>query len=41
MEVMGNKYRIIAAIDYLRQTVLIQAVVDHKEYDKKLWKRLF
>ena len=40
-DIGGNKYRIIAAIDYLRQTVLIKAVLDHVEYDKKTWKELF
>ena len=38
-DIGGNKYRIIALIDYLRQTVLITHVMDHKEYDKKNWKR--
>jgi mRNA interferase HigB len=38
-DIGGNKYRIIALIDYLRQIVLITHVLDHKEYDKKNWKR--
>lgn len=37
----GNKYRIVAHIDYARQTVKIEAVMDHAEYDRNLWKRLF
>jgi mRNA interferase HigB len=37
-DIGGNKYRIIALIDYLRQTVLITHVLDHKEYDKNNWK---
>jgi mRNA interferase HigB len=40
-DIGGNKYRILAHVDYIRQTVMIQAVMDHPEYDKKLWKRLF
>jgi mRNA interferase HigB len=40
-DVGGNKYRILAHVDYLRQTVKIEAVMDHKEYDKKLWMKLF
>jgi mRNA interferase HigB len=38
-DIGGNKYRIITLIDYLRQTVLITHVMDHKEYDKGNWKR--
>jgi mRNA interferase HigB len=37
-DIGGNKYRIIALIDYMRQTVLITHVMDHKEYDKARWK---
>lgn len=37
-DIGGNKYRIVALIDYLRQTVLITHVLDHKEYDKEKWK---
>ncbi|MFI5378683.1 MAG: type II toxin-antitoxin system HigB family toxin [Tepidisphaerales bacterium] len=37
-DIGGNKYRIIALIDYTRQTVLITHVMDHKEYDKNNWK---
>ena len=39
-DIGGNKYRIITLIDYTRQTVLITHAMDHKEYDKGLWKRL-
>ena len=38
-DIGGNKYRIITLIDYLRQTVLITHVLDHREYDKSHWKR--
>jgi mRNA interferase HigB len=40
-DIGGNKYRVLAHIDYSRQTVKIEAVLDHKEYDKNLWKKLF
>lgn len=40
-DIGGNKYRIVAHIDYLRQTVKIEAVMDHVEYDKGKWKKLF
>ena len=37
-DIGGNKYRIVTLIDYVRQTVLITHVMDHKEYDKNGWK---
>ena len=37
-DIGGNKYRIIALIDYLRQTVLITHVLTHAEYDLDRWK---
>jgi mRNA interferase HigB len=37
-DVGGNRYRIIAFIDYESQRVYIRAVLDHKEYDKGNWK---
>ena len=40
-DIGGNKYRIVAHVDYMRQTILIVAVMDHKEYDKNRWKKLF
>ena len=40
-DIGGNKYRIVAHVDYSRQTVKIEAIMDHKEYDKGLWKKLF
>lgn len=30
----GNKYRLIVAIDYIRQTIFIKFIGTHKEYDK-------
>jgi len=40
-DIGGNKYRIVAHVDYARQTVKIEAVMDQQEYDKGLWKKLF
>lgn len=40
-DIGGNKYRIVAHVDYLRQTVLIRSVMDHEDYDRDLWKKLF
>ena len=40
-DIGGNKYRVIAHVDYRRQTVKIEAVMDHKQYDRNLWKKLF
>jgi mRNA interferase HigB len=40
-DIGGNKYRVVAHVDYARQTVKIEAVMDHREDDKGLWKKLF
>ena len=40
-DIGGNKYRIAAHVDYARQAVLIVLVMDHREYDKGQWKKLF
>lgn len=34
----GNKYRLIALIDYKYQKVFIRCVLTHAEYDKEDWK---
>lgn len=34
----GNKYRLIAAIDYKRGKIFIRSVLTHGEYDKDRWK---
>jgi mRNA interferase HigB len=36
----GNKYRIIAAINYTIQTVFIGWVLTHEQYSKNKWKDL-
>lgn len=30
----GNKYRLIVAIDYIRQAIFIRFIGSHKQYDK-------
>ncbi|WP_439566455.1 type II toxin-antitoxin system HigB family toxin [Gloeocapsopsis crepidinum] len=35
----GNKYRLIAFIDYTYQKVFIRYVLNHSEYDKDDWKK--
>jgi mRNA interferase HigB len=35
----GNKYRLIARIEYGRQEVYIRHVLTHAEYDRQEWKR--
>jgi mRNA interferase HigB len=37
-DIGGNRYRIIALIDYTRQTVFITHVLTHKDYDQNHWK---
>jgi mRNA interferase HigB len=37
-DIGGNKFRLIAVIDYERQKVFVRAVMDHKEYDRGRWK---
>ena len=34
----GNKYRLIAYVDYLYQKVFIRDLLTHAEYDKGAWK---
>ena len=35
----GNKYRLIALVNYRLQTVLVQHVLTHADYDKEHWKQ--
>ena len=35
----GNKYRLIASINYNRRKVYIRNVLTHTEYDRETWKR--
>ncbi len=34
----GNKYRLIAVIEYVLQIMLVQEVLTHADYDKGGWK---
>jgi mRNA interferase HigB len=34
----GNKFRLIAFIDYRRQILYIKHILTHSEYDKEKWK---
>lgn len=38
-DIGGNKLRIIAAIHFDKQKVFIREILDHKTYDKGLWKQ--
>lgn len=37
--ISGNKYRLIAAIQFNRKKVYIRHILTHPEYDKGKWKR--
>jgi mRNA interferase HigB len=34
----GNKFRLVAGIDFFRRTMWVKAVLTHGEYDKGAWK---
>lgn len=36
--IKGNRYRLIASINYVRQIIYIKYVLTHAEYDKDDWK---
>ncbi|NET00519.1 MAG: type II toxin-antitoxin system HigB family toxin [Sphaerospermopsis sp. SIO1G1] len=36
--IKGNKYRLIASINYERQVIYVKYVLTHAEYDKNYWK---
>jgi len=36
---IGSNYRLIARIDYDAQTIIIRAVLPHKEYERGKWKK--
>ncbi|MBS9392988.1 MAG: type II toxin-antitoxin system HigB family toxin [Dolichospermum sp. LBC05a] len=38
MTIKGNKYRLIASINYENQVIYIKYVLTHAEYDKDYWK---
>ena len=37
--ISGNKYRLIALVDYQDQEIYIRHVLTHAEYDKEDWKQ--
>jgi mRNA interferase HigB len=37
-DIAGNKYRLIAEIEFQERTVLIRHILTHNEYDKGGWK---
>jgi mRNA interferase HigB len=39
LNIGGNKYRLIARINYLSQTLFVVAVLTHEEYDLGKWKK--
>jgi mRNA interferase HigB len=38
-DIGGNKYRLIAIVNYRTHIVFIRHILTHKEYDKGAWKR--
>jgi mRNA interferase HigB len=38
-DVGGNKYRLIAEINFRRRVLFIRGIMTHKEYSKGTWKR--
>ncbi len=36
--IAGNRFRLIALVDFEEQTVFVQAVLTHAEYDKGGWR---
>ena len=38
-DIGGNKYRLIAVIDYEGHKVFVRHVLNHKDYDKGKWKK--
>jgi mRNA interferase HigB len=37
--ISGNKYRLIAVVDYALQSVSIECVLTHSEYDEGRWRK--
>ena len=38
-DISGNKYRLIAVVDYAFQSVSIEYVLTHAEYGKERWRK--
>lgn len=37
-DIAGNKYRLVARMDFTHRRIFIKAVLTHREYDKEEWK---
>ena len=37
-DIGGNKIRLIAGVDYVRQKLYIKSIIDHTEYDRGRWR---
>ena len=37
-DISGNKYRLVAVVDYALQAVAVEHVLTHNEYDKGRWR---
>jgi mRNA interferase HigB len=38
-DIGGNKYRLIAEINFSRSVLFIRGIMTHKEYMKRAWKK--
>ncbi len=38
-DISGNKYRLIAVVDYALQSVSIECVLTHAEYGEERWRK--
>ena len=36
-DISGNKYRLIASVDFREQLLVIEQVLKHGEYDREVW----
>jgi len=36
--ISGNRYRLVTAVNYMGELVVIQVALTHEEYDKESWK---
>ena len=37
--ISGNKYRLIALVNYQMGTILVQQILTHSEYDREKWRK--
>ena len=38
-DISGNKFRLIAVVDYALQSVSIECVLTHAQYDEERWRK--